>query len=333
MITYLRKNQQIFIVLVVAYCALLIFGSYIFLPKLFNVEEFFKGSVFFFFFDISLLAKTPPLIFTIFDFILILFIGFYLVRICINYLIIQSRSQFPALFVVALSSFAFQDKMFSMSTIGAIFVLIAFDRLIGSMEKQDINYRYIDGGLLISLGSLFYTNLLLFLPILWIAQAIIRKLNAREVLFTIVGFLIPYLYVLTGAYLFNYSVPEILKQIFFTIIERVHIIYTWQFLAGIGAYLAFLIVASIFAIMKFSTKKIQSRKLYQLFLYLFLIAVTVYFVIPSGNFDLFILVSIPASVLFSIYFTECNENLINSALLVILLLIPLALPVLKIVLA
>jgi hypothetical protein len=325
MIKYFRRNQQVLIVSIVLYCVLIIFGNQILFFKNLNTEEFFKGSIFFYFFDISLLSKIPAFVFTIISFISLLFIGFYLVRLSINYLIIQTRTQFPALFVIAISSFAFQEGVFSMAIIGAIFLLIAFYRLVGSMEKQNINYQYIDGGILLALGSMFYTNLLFFLPFLWIAQIIIRKINTRETLFAIIGLLIPYLYMLTGAYLFNYPILDILKQIYYKISVYNYYNDSLQFLIGIGIYLFFLIIASIFAIMKFSSKKIQSRKLYQLLFYLFLNCLAIYFAVPSSGHEIFILISIPSSLLFSIYFTECRENFINSAFLILLIMVPLAL--------
>lgn len=332
MIRYIRRNQQVFIVFVVLYCVLIIFGNHILFFRDINTEDFFKGSVFFYFFKLSVLSKIPSLIFTIISFVSLLFIGFYTIKISINYLIIQTRSQLPAIFVIAISSFAFQQNVFSMAIIGAIFLLIAFDRLLGSMEKQDLNYRYIDGGILLGIGSMFYTNLMFFLPFLWIAQTIIRKINTKEVLFTIIGLFVPYLYILTGAYLFDYSVPEILRQIFYTITEHANINYSWQFLTGFAIYSGFFIVASIYAIIKFSSKKIQSRKLYQLLFYLFIISLAIYLIIPSSSYDLFIISSIPLSVLFSIYFTECQENFFNSVFLILLLITPIAIIALKLIL-
>jgi hypothetical protein len=322
MITYLRRNQQAFIVYIVLYCILIIFLNQILFLKDVKPEEYFNGSIFFYFFDINILSKTPPYLLTIFSIIGILFIGFYLVRISINNLIIQTRSQFPALFVVIISSLIFQAGIFSMSIIGAIFLLIAFDRLIASMEKQNLNFRYIDGGILLAIGSLFYMNLILFLPFLWVAQIIIRKINSREVLFTVVGFLVPYIYVLSGAYLYNFAIPEIFRQIYFTLTTPIKNVYDWEIIVGISIFLAFTIYASIFAILKFGSKKIQTRKLYQLLFYLFIICLVIFILLPSGNFELFIISSIPLSVLFSIYFTECAENLFNSIFLIILILVP-----------
>lgn len=331
MIRYFRRNQQVVILFIVLYYVLVVFGNKVLFFKNIQTEEFFKGAVFFYFFDISTLSKIPSYIFTIISFLSLLFIGFYLVRLSINYLIIQTRTQFPALFVISISSFAFQESVFSMAIIGAIFLLIAFDRLIGSMEKQDINYRYIDGGILLALGSMFYINILFFLPFLWVSQIIIRKINTREVLFTIIGFIIPYMYMLSGAYLFDYSVPDILNQIINTISEHTIHNYSWLQLAGIGIYLCFIIIASIFTLMKFYSKKIQSRKLYQLLFFIFFNCLAIYFMVPFSGDELFIIISIPASVLFSIYFTESKENLINSILLILLLLVPFALSASKLI--
>jgi len=264
-------------------------------------------------------VKLFSLVFTI---ISLLFIGFYIVRISVNYIIIQYRTQFPAIFYISICSFVFFQELFSPAIIGAIFLLITVNRLISSIDDQDYSFKYIDAGILVAIGSFFYFNLIFFFPFLLISQVILRKFNVREFLFIIVGIMISFLYLFSMFFLFNQSIPEIIRRIYNQIVLKNEIILSPIFLYGLTAYLVFLIFASFFAIRKYTSAKIQSRKLYQLLLYLFLNALAVFIFIPSAGSELFYIIAIPSSVLFSIYFSECRGNLINDFIFILLLLTP-----------
>jgi hypothetical protein len=324
MLQFFRKNQQAFIVFVIVYCFTIIITCYSLIFTKHSFPELFH------FLSFANLGKFMPanrvsgLILTFFAGLGIIFAGFYLVRININYLIIQKRTQFPAFFLVAISSFAFHIHLFSTAIVASLFLLLAIDRVFSSIEKEGPSLRYLDAGILISLGSLFYNNLIFFLPFFLISQFTLKQFNWKEFLYPIIGMIVPFIYIFSGYFLFSRPIIPDLKstfqQIFF---DKSIINYSWPFLTGIGIYAAIMIVANLFAIKKFASSKIQSRNLYQMIFYLFLIGILIFIFIPSSGLELFYLLSIPSSVLLSIYFTECRNNFINRALLLILILDPL----------
>jgi hypothetical protein len=323
MLKFFRKNHQIFILFIIFYCLITVISVYIFAFNKTDLKNPFELPFLPDYFSNILSLGGIHIFSIILTIIGLLFIGFYIVRISINYIIIQYRTQFPAIFFITVSSFVFFQELFSSAIIGAIFLLITIDRLISSIEDQDVSYRFIDAGILIAIGSFFYINLIFFIPFLWISQVTLRKLNFRELLFTVVGVIIPFLYLFSMFFIFNQPVLEITKRIFNQMIIKKEIIFSTYFLIGISIYMAFLIFASFFAIKKYVTAKIQSRKLYQLLFYLFLNAIAVYIFIPSAGIELFFIIAIPSSVLFSIYFSECQSNIINDFIFILLLLIPL----------
>jgi hypothetical protein len=322
MLNYLRKNHQVFILFIIFYCLTTVICVYIFVFRHQNLDTYLGLPYLTDYFNKILLKGGAKIFVLIFTIISLLFLGFYIVRICINYIIIQYRTQFPAIFFITVSSFIFYKELFSPAIIGAIFLLITIDRLVSTIEDQEISFKYIDAGILIAIGSFFYLNMIFFLPFLWISQITLRKFNIREFLFTVVGFIIPILYVFSMFFIFNKPVLEILGQIFKQFGLKKEIIMSPVFLTGLSVYSAFLIFASFFAIKKYTTAKIQSRKLYQLLLYLFINTLAVYFLVPSAGMELFFVIAIPSSVLFSIFFSECQSNFINDFIFIVLLLVP-----------
>jgi hypothetical protein len=322
MLYYFKKNHQVFILFILFYCLATVICVHVFAFDMQNMSITFGIPFLTDLFGKILQPKLIGPFSIIFTIIGLLFIGFYIVRISINYIIIQYRTQFPAIFFISVSSFVFFRELFSTAIIGAIFLLITIDRLISTIEEKEISYRYIDAGILIAVGSFFYINLIFFMPFLWAAQLTLKKFNTREFLFTLVGLVIPFLYLFSMYFLFNQPVLETFSRIFNEIGIKKEIILSPIFLAGLSIYSAFLIFASFFAIKKYTTAKIQSRKLYQLLLYLFINAIAVYFTVPSAGIELFFIIAIPSSVLFSIYFSECQGNLINDFIFILLLVVP-----------
>jgi hypothetical protein len=322
MLNYLRKNHQFFILFIIFYCIAIVIGIAVFETESLSQKIIFGIPLLTDYFDKLLKLNEIVIFSTTFTIIGFLFIGFYIVRISINYIIIQYRTQFPAVFFISVSSFIFFQQLFSTAIIGAVFLLITVDKLISTIEEKDISFRYIDSGILVAVGSFFYINLIFFIPFLWMAQVTLRKFNIREFLFTFTGMLIPFLYLFSMYFLFDKPVLGTLSQIFNEVMVKKEFILTPIFITGICIYAAFLIFASFFAIRKYTTSKIQSRKLYQLLLYLFINVIAVYLFIPSAGIELFLILGIPTSVLFSIYFSECQSNLINDIIFILLLLVP-----------
>jgi hypothetical protein len=329
MIKFLRNNQQIFISLIFLYSFISVFSVYFTSTSIDLVDQPFSlpllsGAYF------NLLSRSNFLfIAALLISIILIFSGFYLVRMGINYLIISQRSQFSALFFIAISSFCFREELFNGAGIASIFLLLTMDRVIGSLDQRGRSYRFLDAGLLLALGSLFYLNLIFLLPFLWVAQLLLRPFSWRELVYTLGGISIPVIYLLSGAFILDKPVGELFDQWTQWIALRKIISTNLYFLAGIGFYLLMMVIGSFYAMRKFATTKIQSRKLYQLLFFLFVNIILILLLVPSVGIEIMFLLAIPASVLLSIYFTDCRNSLINRLIFIILLLIPLALNIVE----
>jgi hypothetical protein len=322
MIKFLRRNQQVFILFIFVYAILTVFS--IFIKHPFNN---YQGGDYSFplltgLINGLIVNRKVYFLASFFIFLIVLTIGFNLVRINIKYLIIPNRSQFAALFYLAISSFGFPKAMFSEAILGSLFLLFAIDRIFGTINVKELSYRYIDAGILLAVGSIFYFNIIFFFPFLLISQLTLRSHHRKELLFILIGILLPFLYLISAYFIIGESVTGIYTRIWDWITFRNNSVYTWQFLTAIGFYALMIIIASYFAIRKYTVTKIQVRKLYQLFLYLFFNVLAIYLIIPSAGVESFFLVAIPLSALLSVYYAECRSNFINNILFILLIGIP-----------
>jgi len=329
MIKFLRNNQQIFIFLIFLYSFISVLTVYFTSPSVELIHQPFKLPLLSGIYLNILSRSNLFLVMAITISLILIFSGFYLVRMGINYLIISQRSQFSALFYIAISSFCYREELFSGAGIASIFLLLTMARAIGSIDQRGGSYRAIDSGQLLALGSLFYINLIFLLPFLWVAQLLLRPVSWRELVYTLAGIAIPIIYLFSGAIIVNKPVGELFNQWVQWIELRKLITTDLYFLAGIGFYLLMMIIGSFYALKKFAATKVQSRKLYQLLFFLFINLILILVIVPSAGIEIMFLLAIPASVLLSIYFTDCRNSLINRLILVILLLIPLALNILE----
>ena len=154
MLEYFRKNQQVFITFIIFYCLLSVYtakyfqGNSIFSTIPFHLPLF--GGWYNKLVGYEIIRWLIPILTAI----LILILGFLLVRISISYLILPQRAQFPALFYVTTSSFVLHQQMFSLALPASVFLLLAFARIVGTIDVNKLSVRFLDAGLLLALGEL-----------------------------------------------------------------------------------------------------------------------------------------------------------------------------------
>jgi uncharacterized membrane protein YtjA (UPF0391 family) len=156
------------------------------------------------------------------------------------------------------------------------------------------------------------------------ALALLRPFNWREYTYVLVGMALPYFFLYSGYFLTNKS-----AGLFFDsmqgLMKRQEV--TVRLIDWIGgAFMAaMLLYGSYFMLTTIDNMKIQSRKMFFLFLWLFLVSMVLGIVIPAVSTDMVYFAGIPTAFLFSHYFHKCSKNWLNELLfslfLVLLILI------------
>ncbi|HYX07670.1 MAG TPA: DUF6427 family protein [Bacteroidales bacterium] len=258
----------------------------------------------------------------LFAFIFVILTGFLLVRLNTRYIIITERTNLPALFYILLSSSIVGLNRLNPVIFGALFLLLAIDRILESYKQEGLSYRYFEAALLLGVGSLFYANLIFFVFILWVALIMLRPFYWREWVFTILGVIIPYLFLFSFFYLNDVSFSESLQRVTTNILPD-HTAFSFKKPYTIFLiYLFFLIVVvSEYMVRHFPTKKIQARKTFMLFFWLFLSTPAIYLLVPSTSIELIYILAIPLSFVLSHYFVFAKSKWLPEALFIILLIL------------
>jgi hypothetical protein len=237
-------------------------------------------------------------------------------------MIIGHRSQFPAIFFITIVSFVFRYELFSPVLLSLIFLLFAIDRILGTLQQQGLTYRFLDAGILLGLGSIFYINILFFIPFLWASQITLRVFNLREFLYTLIGLALPFIYIFSGYYFFDRTGSETYLQIKSWLSINRSFDYSLAFYVGIGYYLVVMLFTQFYALNKYATTKVQARKIFQIWFYLFVNTILIFLFIPAAGIEMFYFMAVPVSVLLSIYFTDCRNSVLNRILFILLLFVP-----------
>lgn len=183
-----------------------------------------------------------------------------------------------------------------------LFLLLCVDRIFQSYEKEKFHDSAFEAGFLIGLGSLFYLNLVFFFPIIWVGFALIKKRPQwRNFALPVLGLAVPWLFTWSYHYLTN-QLPAFWDTIL------VNFETENSFFSGnipLQVYLGYLMLVSflggIFLLNQYDEKKISTRKNFQVFFLITLIAFALLLFVPAVSQEILVIMSLPLTYLISNY--------------------------------
>jgi len=246
--------------------------------------------------------------------LIILTNAFLLIQLNTIHIFIPVRTQLPALFYIVLTAGFNPTHQLTPALVDSLLVIIILYRLFATYKIDGPSVNFLDTGFLIAVASMIYFPAILMFLFLLVSLVMLRPLNWREWVYVFLGLMLPYLFVISGYYVAGVPIRDFFpgfgglfqhhKQTY-SIIQLVG----WIFVAGMMIYASYFLASAI------DNMKIHGRKIFMLFLWLFLFAVIIYLVIPGVGMDIVSIAAIPLSYLFSHYFCNCTRNWINEGLL------------------
>lgn len=244
---------------------------------------------------------------------LVLLNAYLLVQLNTIHIFIPAKTQLPAYFYILIVIGHNQTFALSGALVASTLIIMVLFRLMASYKVDGISYNYLDAGFLTALASLVYFPAAGFLALLFIALALLRPLNWREYAYALIGMALPYFFIVSGYFLAGVPVsqffnhPEVLLQRNGTSLSVIGWISS--------AYmLAMLLYGSYFMLRTIDNMKIQARKMFILFLWLFLLSALMGALIPAMGVDMVFFAAIAVAFLFSHYFHKCAKNWMNEVL-------------------
>ncbi len=259
----------------------------------------------------SSLIGTHPLPGIIFTLSIVSLVSFLMVNLNTSLYFIKERTLFPAVIYILLSGLFPEYQLLNPAIFGAIFLMLAFRRLMATHRIPGVAYSFFDAGILIGIGSLFYANLIWFGLLLFIGMAILRTGNITEVFITLIGLITPFVLTFGIYYLMGYDLHNLLNILEFNLINKpdsyVFTPFTTMLISFIGLGI---LISMTHLLMLMNTKKIKSRKTFFLLIWLFVISIAVYIVLPSVSVELVWITAFPVSYFLSHYFVSVRKKLI-----------------------
>ncbi|MFO7869133.1 MAG: DUF6427 family protein [Bacteroidales bacterium] len=248
----------------------------------------------------------------------ILFNAFLLSRINNSFRLIEKRTSIN-LFIFFILSGSFTIFMqFNPLQFSLTFLLLCIFSLFKIYKREYALRPVFEAGLFISLGSLFYANMIFYGIFIFLAIMVLLPFNWRQWAAGIFGILTPLVVTASVFFLTNN-----LSEFTHTVSQN---ITTWHssFQLTTIHYIFIGIVSLIFIrslgyLFSGSIRKISTRKYYTLLLFLIIITTIFFFSVPGANKELFIFI-IPSTVfIISNYLENIRSRFWQEFLFILLL--------------
>ncbi|MCK5823511.1 MAG: hypothetical protein KAG95_05875 [Bacteroidales bacterium] len=317
MILSVLKKQHPYIIFVIPLITLIAWSKTILFHAhpniIFNTMPFYDMAI-------KFIPKNSTLSFII-AVILIIIQAYIIIRLNFQYMFLSVRTYLPAVFFIIICSLYLPLQTLHPVLFANLFFLLAFDKALTSNKNSNLLSTYFMSGFLLSLGSLFYFNLIFFLPIIWISKITLRGFNFRELFISIIGLATPYFFLLF--YYFYFDKTDLLIQIlsenlfFNNSIPTLNLNYVILF-----SFMGLLILISSFYLLStLNTKKIITRKYFRILLWLFIFSSILFTLIHSVSIEIIVIVAIPISFLLANYFASIKSKWWGESLFTILILL------------
>ena len=226
----------------------------------------------------------------------------------------QKTTAIPALiYIVVLSTF--KGIEFNPILIINLLFGLAFLRLVELDQNSSASHVGFNTGLIIGITFLFSFWLIPLAVVVFLSLSVFRPLIIKEWLLTLIGMLIPLVYLFGFKYLFSESYWIKIMPLDGLAVE--------QNIYDASAYILFFVIAivAVFGLLKYyNVSTIIQRKQLMVFFQFFLVSFSVFLVIYFFQSASLVLFTIPLTMLLSVYTVNLkNDNYLNLSLLILLI--------------
>ena len=275
--------------------------------------------------DVTLLAPffdkihSFPLVKEILGLALLLLMAGVWNRIVNKHSLLKQSTYFPFFFMVILLSCRTSLVGFYPALASSFFLMFFLDKLISSYKKERALSDVFDSGLFVGIATLFYIPSMVFLILLWIGLFTIRTINGRELLCSVIGFLIPFVFTFTYNLVFFPHYPWYNKIASEFVYHYAHLSFSWEQMAAMIGIALTALGSMWFFINKIRENVLKTQKFWTLMMWFILISAISILICPVKDSRAFSILSIPGSFVLSVYFLRARSKIIPELLLLSLL--------------
>ena len=245
----------------------------------------------------------------------------------INYVLLNNdiipRNSYIAAYIFVIISGLFNDNIILQPVmIANLFIILALWLFLRLYEEHDAFTTVFNIGTLISIASMFYFPAAVFILLIWAGFIIYRLFSWREWVISILGFLLPYLFLGSYYYWNDCFIAKInvYKEVFkfINFNDFSPAIYTYIVLAVMGL----LLFISLFKLLIIINEKaIRIRKFLSIMIWYLIISFVSLNLSAEFGVLGFLMMSISASVIITLYINYSKRPLWVESLLILLVLL------------
>lgn len=260
---------------------------------------------------LSSIIRTNPLPGIIFTLFLVSLLAFLIVNLNTTLFFINKRTLLPAVIYILLSGLFPQYQLLNPAIFGALFLMMAVRRIMDAYRVQGTAYTFFDAGIFIGIGSMFYANIIWFGSLVIIGMSLLRTGNIKEIVISVIGLITPYVLTFGIYYLLEYDMKSLWSLIEYNLFEKPDsYVFTPIITVALVIVGLFTIASMLHLLMLLNTKKIKSRKTFYLLIWLFLISILIYIILPSVSVEIIWILGIPVSYFLAHYLEFVRGRLI-----------------------
>jgi hypothetical protein len=261
---------------------------------------------------LSIIVGNTPLTGVIFTFLLLSLIAFLLVNLNTSLFFINERTFLPAVIYILLTGLFPQHQVLNPVLPAAVFLMLAIRRIMDAYRIMGLAYNFFDAGILISMGSLFYANLIWFGILVIIGVALLRTGDIKELSISFMGLIIPYLLTFGVYYVLGKDLNTLLSLINYNLFGKTILFSFSRLTIVVLIFTGVLTLLSLFYLFTvINSKKIKSRKTFYLFLWTFVISISIFLVLPTVSVEIVWITGIPVSYFLTHYFVFVRKRQIS----------------------
>jgi hypothetical protein len=279
---------------------------------------------FFLYFDIdsmplygllSSLTGTHPLPGVLLSLLLVSFMAFLMVNLNTALIFINERTFLPAVFYVLLSGLFPQYQLMNPAIAGAVFLMLAVKRIMESHRVQGTAFNFFDAGILVSAGSLLYANLIWFGVVIFIGIGLLRSINTKEVVLSVLGLVTPFIITAALYYVAGKNPSDFFRLFEYNLFGRQAVFAFNTLIVAAIVFTGSLTLAGILRLFfLMGGMKVQSRKTFSLLLWILFISLFLYFANPAVSVEMMWIAAVPVSYILSNYFICLKRKIISEIL-------------------
>lgn len=316
MIKQFRSLNPLNIILLIGIAILLRIGIFINLPQQISfefMEPFARLLI-----DIPLQSAFSPLGNVIVALTILLIQALIFNKIINSYGLLGKSTFLPALLYVTTGSLLAPFLLLSPTLICNFLVLWMIEKFLSVYKRAEVSSVMFDLGMLAAVGTLIYFPFISMLPLMWISLIIFRPFNWREWIAAIIGFITIFFF-LAVFYYWNDSLGKFYEiwlplATKFPTNLRINLVDSLVLIP-----VAIILVLGFFQLQKnFFRSVVQLRKSFQLFFFMFIIALASFYLNQNLVLYHFLLCVPPAAALMAYYFLYASTRWLYESLYFIL---------------